>query len=512
MRFFQERRRLTLVSRAADPRLGARWSRLAVPALLAATLSACTVAIGEPPIQAFPQQPPVPGATLNAVYPANGGLLIGREPNGTLTMSGPMSDPLIIEAQRFYDTVQTPFPAEVPVDYPDPFTGAATPTRKTAPLTLGEWKRVFGLAVQTAGEGLQTYRDRAGVAVYYNHNELGLGRELGCARFNDGPDPSGTDKKGIACFVTNYGAGFRQGEKALASAMAGTDIRNTVCITYRPSMDPGYQIQFYVYGPDGRRQEWAQLDTLGPRPHPYVCMNCHGGGYDEARHLVKNAHFLPLDPNLVTFAEQVGAPVGLSRAGQEERLRVMNAMASETPLTGAQQTMLRKLYPGSVTTVGSTAIGDVTPDAWTGTDADREFYRGVIRSSCATCHLAGQNGLTAEHWTYAAFGAPGVFDTMPLHQSVCGTFAMPNAQPTSLAFWDDANNPGITVAGVKYAAAADAFLARRGMDRNSCQGLRAMAGCIRATDPNALCGGPVSGGAVCDAVADRCVPVVSTTP
>src|SRR5262249_44242557 len=147
------------------------------------------------------------------------------------------------------------------------------------------WKKVFGFPEQQPGESTQAYRDRVGIAIYYNKNELGLGRELGCARFVDGTDEDGAPIEGIACFVTNYGPGFRQGQISLQSAIDGTDLRNTVCITYRPAMDPGYEVQFYVYGPQGKRQEWARLDTLGQRPVPHVCMNCHGGAYDDSRHL-----------------------------------------------------------------------------------------------------------------------------------------------------------------------------------------------------------------------------------
>ena len=148
------------------------------------------------------------------------------------------------ETLRFYDTVQTPFPSAVPVDYPDPFTGANTLVRMTAPMTLESWKGTFGFSPREASESLQSYRDRTGIAIYYNRNELGLGRELGCSRFVDGTSASGEAILGTACFVTNYGAGFRLGEASLQAAIDGAELRNTVCITHRPTMDPGYQVQF----------------------------------------------------------------------------------------------------------------------------------------------------------------------------------------------------------------------------------------------------------------------------
>lgn len=453
--------------------------------------------------------PPVPVALLNAVYADHGGLLTGVGPDGYPLVSGADADPLITEAHRFYDTLQAPFPTDEPVDYPDPFTGESTPLRKTAPLTIDEWKRVFAFPAPEPGETADAYRERAGIAIYYNRNELGLGRELGCSRFADGYDQQGALRSGIACFVTNHGRGFRQEATSLAATVDGTDVRNTVAITYRPTLGPGYEVQFYTYGHDGTRLDWARLDTLGPRPHPHICMTCHGGAYDPDRHLAKNSHFLPLDPNVVVFPEGPEVPASLTRSGQEERIRQMNAMALETPLTPAQQALLSNLYGGATPSPGATASGDGVPEAWAATTEDHDFYRNVIKPHCATCHLAAQLALDgSELWTHAMFASPATFDAAPLEAFVCTAFSMPNAQPTSLRFWDDAG-PGLTIAGRPFPSPADAFLARRQMDRGACVGLSAVAGCDRGADPDALCGGAVSGGAVCDRPSGRCVPMVS---
>ncbi len=457
--------------------------------------------------------PPVPSATLNAAYRDNLGLLTGVASDGK-PMLPPIAgaDPMIEETLRFYDTLQTPFPISVPVDYPDPFTGEPTPERKTAPMDLDEWKRVFGFSAREAEESVEAYRERTGIAVYYNRNELGLGRQLGCSRFVDGTDANGAPLKGVACFVTNHGAGFRQATGALQAAIDDIDTRNTVCITYRPSMDPGYQVQFYVYGPKGKRQEWARLDTMGPRPHPQVCTTCHGGAYDQRRHLVKNARFLPLDPTLVAFAVGSGLPAGLTRAGQEERIRVFNAMAVETPLTPAQQAMVSGLYPDGVKNPGSTVTGDGVPATWNTRAGDADFYRAVVKPFCATCHLAMKRGLAdSDVWSHGIFASPAAFDAAPLDAYVCNSFSMPNAQPTALAFWDRrSDGDGIVVDGQMFPTAADALFSRRGFDASMCGRLADVAGCNRGPDPDALCGGAVSGGATCDRASGRCVPVVGS--
>jgi hypothetical protein len=245
-------------------------------------------------------------------------------------------------------------------------------------------------------------------------------------------------------------------------------------------------------------------------------MNCHGGAYDQDRHLARNARFLPLDPALVTFAaagtgDDADVPLGLTRAGQEERMRAFNAMAVETPLTPAQVGMLNRLYTGLVRVPGTPATGDDVPDAWATTAADHDFYRGVVKPYCATCHLAGQRQLAdADLPSYAVFASPAAFDAAPTDAVVCNSFFMPNAQPTSLAFWEAEDNAGVTVAGTLFPTAADAYLARRHLDRASCRGFTDVSGCGRGPDPDALCGGAVSGGAVCDRSSGRCLP--TTTP
>jgi hypothetical protein len=471
-----------------------------------AGLAACAVG------QSAPEgPPPLPGVALNAAYVANGGLLTGMQADGTPALSGTAADPAIAETRLFYDTLGNPSGEAFDTGDVDPMTGQPLGPHVTAPTTLGDWKRVFGFPTPQEGEALQDFRDRTGVVVYYNRNELGLGRELACSTFVDGHDAMGNVLQGMACYVANYGPGFRQEQLALLAAMDGQAPRNTVCISYRPSLDPTYQVQFYVYNSSGERQDWARLDTLGPRPHPQVCMTCHGGGYDSQKHLARNAHFLPLDPNVVLFIKGNGIPDGVTRAGQEERIRQINMLATGTPLTSAQATMLGGLYGNLVQVAGTTATGDTTPPAWNTKAEDTDFHRNVIRPYCLTCHLAGQRGLgDADLPAYAMFESPSAFDAVALEAFVCGSFSMPNAQPTSLGFWDTESNPGVQIAGTHFAAAADAFLSRRRLDRATCNNLSQLSGCNRVSNPDSLCGGDVSGGAVCDSATDRCAPVTMT--
>src|SRR5512140_917686 len=244
---------------------------------------ACSLTAAGCGIDTAPEPNPVPVVPTALVrsYTSNQGLVMGWGEHGwPLRDEQASMDPVINEARKFYDTLQSPSGELQTVDYPDPFTGAAPAPKKTAPLTLAAWKKTFGIPARNPGESLDAYRARTNAVVYYNKNELGLGRELGGALFDDGKDASGNQLTGVACFVTNYGTMFRDTYNSMRIAAEGMHAKNTVCISYRPSLGAGYEVQFYTYNGDGDRREWAQLDTLGPRPLPMVCMNCHGGSYD----------------------------------------------------------------------------------------------------------------------------------------------------------------------------------------------------------------------------------------
>ena len=450
---------------------------------------------------------PVPGVGLNRLLSTNQGLLKGVDGRtGYPVIQGEAMDPLILEARRFYDVVKSPRAQATPVSYPDPFTGAPPGPRRTAPLSFETWKAEFGFPARDPGETLDRYRRRTAVVTYYNRNELGLGRELACADFVDGADPNGAPIKGLACYVTNYGSVFRDERNSLIEAMEGKPARNTVCITWRPSMEPGYEVQFYVYGADGLRIDYAQLDNFGPRPHPHVCMSCHGGVYDEAKHLAKNARFLPLDPNVVVFSKGPATPY--DRASQEERIRIVNAASLRTPLTPAQQEMLHELYGGAVTTPGTVSRNIWVPVGWRGSQQTEAVFDQVVKPYCGTCHFALEKGMEGSVlMSYALFRSPAELRRFPLSAVLCGSFSMPNAQPTLLSLW----NTPVQIGPRSFATAADALLDWMGIDWSSCAGLPETRTCNRGPDPDALCGNSVSGTA-CNRTTGRCQPDFAPTP
>ncbi len=447
---------------------------------------------------------PVIGVALDRSYQTNKGLVGNLETHGWPTREGGMMDPAVVESRRFYDTLQAPNAEPVEVDYPDPFTGMPSGPRLTAPLTLDAWKAAFNIPPRMEGESLEAYRARTDVVIYYNNNELGLGRELGCAEFDDGEAADGTPLVGVACYVVNYGTAFGDVVNSLPLSVEGLHPKNTVCITYRPSLPTNYQVQFYTYNGDGDRREWAQLDSLGPRPLPQVCMNCHGGTYDSERHLAKYARFLPMDPNVVVFAAP-GTPGGVTREAQEERIRKLNLLSTRSPLTPDQVTMLDKLYDGKITTSGTRSATEWAPDAWNDTPAHRQLFDKVIKPDCWTCHAAMQTGPSGDVLSiYALFDSPTLLES-GLSAQVCNTFSMPNSQATRLNFWEPFAEPLLFVDNKKYASPADLLLAQTGVTREQCVGLEEAANCNRGPDPDALCGNNFSGRA-CDRETGLCVP------
>jgi hypothetical protein len=436
-------------------------------------------------------RPPIIERALDRTFPTNAGLIAVLGSHGIPVAEGEGMDPAVMESRRFYETL-----------------GHTSPARVMAPMTLTDWKQTYSFPAQRSDESLEAYRERAGIVIYYNKNELGLGRELGCVEFDDGVDATGKRLVGIACYVTNYGLAFRDVRRSLKLAAEGTHPKNTVCITYRPSMEPGYEIQFQVYGPQGSRQDWAQLDTKGPRANPHVCMNCHGGVYDEQRHLAKYARFLPMDPNVVVFAQTADDPSitpGLTRLGQEERIRRANHLALSTPLTPSQREMLLELYGGHPERAGTPSQAVWYPAAWRGQRQHEDLFDQVFKPYCLTCHMAMEKGLDgSELYTYGLFSSPAILQRFPLPAVVCNTFGMPNAQTTSMNFWDPGFGP-VRIADRMYPAAADALLAAYGFDRSRCENLDRLSRCDLAPDPDAACGNAFSGTA-CVRSTGRCVP------
>jgi hypothetical protein len=285
-------------------------------------------------------------------------------------------------------------------------------------------------------ESLQQWRDRTGVIVYYNLNELGLGRELACSAFPE-KTASGTIETGYACFVTNYGAFFQDPDIAIKDAIYGQAKRNTVCITYRPSQSSPYRVQFWVFDGDGNRQTSANLDHMGARPVPQVCTRCHGGSSGGTEAIL--SRFLPLNPFTVKWADEIIAETqltpGLSFAAQAERVRGFNALSTRTPLSSMQTTVVNAMYAGKVDTKNQPAKPPV-PTGWS-TPGHGTYFEKVVTPYCGTCHFAFDSDWL---WSWQNFQGhlaairPLVCTvTPPSDNPQLGI--MPNAEPAMEQFW-----------------------------------------------------------------------------
>ncbi|HVR21543.1 MAG TPA: hypothetical protein VMS65_17635 [Polyangiaceae bacterium] len=266
------------------------------------------------------------------------------------------------------------------------------------PRTLENFKTAFsigrrGIAPGASDESLDTYRQRIRAAVYYNVNELGLGREMACTPAPGFVDTNG--ELGQACFVTNYGGAgdsFYGEDAAMQHAIAGGPVKNTVAISFRPSQAGAFRehgvedgsIQFWVYDQNGVLQDYAQLDDLpgdapASRPVPGVCTECHGARQPYERGLVVDSgRFLPANPFGLTHLQ--GADI-------QERLAAATCAAVLTSrLTLPQQNWVSAMY-ADVCTNGSAPVNEA-PAEWRSSVALTDIWKQAVSASCATCHLA----------------------------------------------------------------------------------------------------------------------------
>lgn len=265
------------------------------------------------------------------------------------------------------------------------------------PRSLEAFKAAFsigrrGVTPGPSDESLEDYRRRIKAAVYYNVNELGLGREMACAPHGF-VDTNG--EIGQACFVTNYGGGggsFYDEESAMAAAIAGAPAKNTVAITFRPSQAKVYQaqgiedgaIQFWVYNQAGELQNYAQLDDLPGnrsswRSVPSVCTECHGAHGPYTRGLiVSGGRFLPANPFAVTHLQ--GDDI-------QQRLAAATCASVRTGrLTALQQHYVEATY-ADVCADGSAPVNQA-PVEWRASPGMEDLWKQAVATSCATCHLA----------------------------------------------------------------------------------------------------------------------------
>ncbi len=337
----------------------------------------------------------------------------------------------------------------------------ADPRNKRASFNLFISENKFGQALSVADNEVEWD------AQFANSGDLGFGRDMHCRRnkANDG-------EFDVACYVTNYGqppADFADQVDA-DNALSNTDPDATVAMEYSRVENPlatnpefpdnERAVKFFVYGadPDGAPVIKADLDGIGERPVPQLCMVCHGGNLvslaadplnpagakkgafsDRADIMAMNANFLPFDLSLYTF------PAAKGKAVQETAFKGLNIdivqeVAVKTGIHGvAINDLINEFYNNG--TLAAQAVDPVVTNwdkANPASDTNR-FYRDVFAPTCRTCHVS------------SPFGAPNFTNKNDFHAQftnvknrVCSEIIMPHARRTNKIFWTsiDPNMPG----------------------------------------------------------------------
>ena len=277
-------------------------------------------------------------------------------------------------------------------------------------------------------------------ATYYNHGDLGLGREMHCKTFI-----TPAAQVGVACYVSNYsgasnGAGvgiaaFNVAENTvLADAVARQHAFATVAMVYEPTFAPN-QVKFMVYDAAGNRASTAQLDSTGNNLSiPNNCLSCHGisSSYNPGTNSVSTeARFLPFDPDAFHYS----AAPGFTYAAQADAFRRLNQLVKLTNTNAAINEFIDGLYaPKLVSDPTAVANPDFVPADWTNATDDLDdtaLYKGVVKPACRTCHMSSSNA-NLDFADYSDF----IGQAAVIRADVCSSaHIMPHAERVMKNFW-----------------------------------------------------------------------------
>jgi TonB family protein len=268
-------------------------------------------------------------------------------------------------------------------------------------------------------------------AAYLNHNDLGFGRDMNCK----------TNGGDLACFVTNYGAPDQNAGNADDALDQVAGKRGaTVAMEYKSSESADRRVRFYVYGggdpTTAGKLKFADLDGLGPKSVPHLCLVCHGGTYDDATNNTVNARFREFDLQSFKYSGDRSwdyPPAAASNnltADELTAFATLNQMVRDIqPNSSAIKELINNWYPGGFgpgTKPSQTAV----PPGW---NTEATFYRNVYGKSCRTCHVARDGGNANAPITF-----PSSSNFQFTDYVVCGSpKVMPNAYITYKNFWND---------------------------------------------------------------------------
>ncbi|MDH5544997.1 MAG: hypothetical protein OEZ43_05355 [Gammaproteobacteria bacterium] len=286
-------------------------------------------------------------------------------------------------------------------------------------LTLGDWWTENGFGADGSG-GTR--------ASYMNHNDLGFGRDMHCLG-------NATD---YACYVTNYGLPDQNPANANDAVSQNPATQGaTVTMEYH-SLLGNNAVSFYAYGGGvsaSTRISFADLDGLGPKPLPHLCMICHGSDSSvlDGSNQVVGAKFREFDLPSFRYSNNRSWDYGIApdasgvttlSPAEFSAFHTLNSEVADINPGNKIEDLINKWFPGASTVPVQPAV----PANWLagGNVAfETQIYDEVYGTTCRTCHIARgfpetYNQLTGSEYT------------------VCGhPKIMPNAVITYKNFWSD---------------------------------------------------------------------------
>lgn len=294
-------------------------------------------------------------------------------------------------------------------------------------------------------------------AVYYNHGDLGLGRDMHCRSF---VNPQG--HTGQACYVSNYGhdangnVAFGQDpDTSINQTIAKTNVIATVAMVYDPD-NANNKVRFVVFDNLAQRTAFAALDNPGLAANgarntpthaniavPDNCLTCHGiaSQYTPVTSgtvAVKNARFLPFDPFNLRFSTVNAAYADSAVLPQ---IRQLNAHVMQTNTSAAISEFVTGMYaPDQVTDSWATAHTDWVAPGWTTNDVQTRVYNEVVKPYCRTCHMsqdaADTGAFTGFDWrTWDAFSQNSAAVTDRVCNARALNVPMPQSERTQTLLW-----------------------------------------------------------------------------
>lgn len=318
-------------------------------------------------------------------------------------------------------------------------------------------------------------------AVYANKVDLGFGREMHCVQ----------DGSRAACYVSNYdqspytgpgqGPDITKAQHAVEGLMGRRPPDATVAMEFSQIEDTGLNgtpvtftdpdsvVKFYVFNPDGIPVDVADLDGLGARPVPQLCMACHGGqipnasgitstvggvptpvfddrnpATDDRSNVKLGSKFLPFDLQGFEYAApDTDLENPYTKQNQQGAFRRLNEIAKAAPppdVSDPSSNLIEVLFRSWYPTTSSAQVENAIVPTWDTDERRKNFYRSVVAKSCRTCHIASPfPELRFEQPGSSGTGIDGNIGSVQLR--VCKDHVMPHARRTHDLFWTSVSQP-----------------------------------------------------------------------